>query len=196
MGKCSKCHLNPATTKKKNGVPTRTNSWCRLCMNKAAVEHRLRIKYLVFSHYSKGKPKCSCCGEAHFEFLTIDHVNGGGHAHRKSIKAGHQIYAWLRRNNFPKEFRVLCANCNMSHGLFGYCPHTTATKQPLNLLAWRTRKVLKGEGQASSKLTASAVKSIRLQLANGCSKTSIAHKYGVSRTLIRYVASGRNWSHV
>jgi hypothetical protein len=55
------------------------------------------------------------------EFLTMDHINGGGNQHRKKIKES--IYRWLYHNNFPSGFRVLCANCNMSYGLFGYCPH-------------------------------------------------------------------------
>ena len=67
--------------------------------------------------------KCECCGENKKEFLCIDHINGGGFRHRKSIK-GRSIYAWLRENNYPKEgFRILCHNCNSAKGYYGYCPH-------------------------------------------------------------------------
>jgi hypothetical protein len=31
----------------------------------------------------------------------------------------------LIKNNFPDGFQVLCHNCNMSIGLYGYCPHQT-----------------------------------------------------------------------
>jgi len=35
------------------------------------------LKFEVFSHYSKGEPKCACCGEdASLDFLTIDHMKG------------------------------------------------------------------------------------------------------------------------
>ncbi len=67
--------------------------------------------------------KCVCCGETTQEFLQIDHVNGSGLAHRKSIPGGN-IYLWLKKNNYPKDgFRLLCANCNWARGMWGYCPH-------------------------------------------------------------------------
>lgn len=72
--------------------------------------------------------KCACCGEANIEFLQIDHIHGGGNKHRqqldKSGSAGSRIYYWLRKNNWPDGYQVLCANCNWSSAMFGYCPHT------------------------------------------------------------------------
>lgn len=81
-------------------------------------------------HYCGGQePHCQCvgCTETHIEFLTIDHVKGDGAAHRKEtgLRTGSDTYAWLRRNNFPAGFRVLCFNCNASEGFHGYCPHNT-----------------------------------------------------------------------
>lgn len=68
--------------------------------------------------------KCACCGEKRPEFLTIDHVNGDGAAHRKKLgHAGHVICLFARRNGYPKTLRVLCMNCNFSYGVRGYCPH-------------------------------------------------------------------------
>jgi hypothetical protein len=94
--------------------------------NKEQVSRSNKIRYekyknLVFDHYGH---KCSCpeCGEAHFEFLTIDHIDGGGRKHRKDLKIGN-LYRWLVKNNFPLGFRTLCMNCNFSIGLYGYCPH-------------------------------------------------------------------------
>ena len=73
----------------------------------------------VLAHYGN---KCECCGEDKKEFLSIDHINGGGNKHRKDI--GHlNIYVWLKRNNYPKGFRILCHNCNMAKAFYGYCPH-------------------------------------------------------------------------
>lgn len=65
---------------------------------------------------------CECCGESEPNFLAIDHIDGGGHQHRKSIKQS--ISAWLKKNGYPAGFRVLCHNCNMALGLYGECPHT------------------------------------------------------------------------
>jgi len=67
--------------------------------------------------------KCACCGELRVEFLTIDHINGQGHQHRLRVGIGNHFYEWLKRNNFPSGYRVLCYNCNCSLGHYGYCPH-------------------------------------------------------------------------
>ena len=87
-------------------------------------ELRKQNKLIVLDHYGH---KCFCCGENHFELLTIDHINGGGNKHRKELHSGkndsYNLYKWLIKNNFPKEFRILCFNCNISRGLYGYCPH-------------------------------------------------------------------------
>ncbi len=76
-------------------------------------------KTLVYDHYGK---KCACCGESHVEFLTIDHIHGGGLAHRREIGPS-MIYQWLIKNNFPDGFRVLCMNCNFALGRYSHCPH-------------------------------------------------------------------------
>lgn len=73
------------------------------------------------AHYSKGKNRCECCKESHLEFLAIDHKNGGGNKHRKTIKE--YLPLILKRQKFPKGYRVLCHNCNGSLGYYGYCPH-------------------------------------------------------------------------
>jgi hypothetical protein len=100
---------------------------------KTAKERRQRLKLAAFNAY--GGPKCACCGDVHLEFLTIDHVNGDGAAHRKKLSedrgwkylrgsmAGAQMYLWLKNNNYPPGFQVLCMNCNFAIGHFGSCPH-------------------------------------------------------------------------
>lgn len=94
---------------------------CKSCKLKACRTTRIQ----ALAYYSEGnKPKCTCCGEEHLEFLAIDHINGGGCKHRKELKSlGLKLYRWLRENNFPEGYRCLCHNCNQSHGLYGYCPH-------------------------------------------------------------------------
>jgi len=83
---------------------------------------RQKIKLEVMSHYSDGKVICACCSENIIEFLAIDHINGNGGKHRKSLH-GTNFYFWLKRNNFPLGFQVLCHNCNQAKGYFGECPH-------------------------------------------------------------------------
>lgn len=85
--------------------------------------YRLRVKRRVFAHYSKeDPPRCECCGELHEEFLSIDHINGGGTRHRGQIGRSY-LYFWLIKQNFPEGFRVLCHNCNQASGSLGKCPH-------------------------------------------------------------------------
>ena len=80
------------------------------------------IRKKVLSFYGKGDPQCECCGEKILEFLSIDHIGGGGTKHRQKIGFG-RIYYWIIQNNFPNGFRVLCHNCNQAIGLYGKCPH-------------------------------------------------------------------------
>ena len=78
-------------------------------------DNRVKLKYTVLEHYSKGKPKCVICGEQDIIVLCIDHVNGHGQEHRRQIGrvGGSAFYTWLIINGFPKGFQVLCFNCNM-----------------------------------------------------------------------------------
>ena len=55
--------------------------------------------------------KCELCGETTPEFLTIDHVHGGGSKHHKQLSIN--IYSWLKKQGWPKlDCRLLCMNCN------------------------------------------------------------------------------------
>ena len=87
-----------------------------------AANRRRGLKIKVINHYSNGSMECSCCGENIIEFLTIDHINGGGRKHLKQLGPGN-FYTWLIKNNYPEGFRVLCLNCNFANGQLGYCPH-------------------------------------------------------------------------
>lgn len=66
--------------------------------------------------------KCQCCGETTYEFLAIDHVDGGGRKEREMLSTA-QIVRKVHNLNFPKEYRILCHNCNSAIGWFGKCPH-------------------------------------------------------------------------
>lgn len=85
------------------------------------------IRQQVLDHYGN---KCTCCGETIPEFLSIDHINGGGNGHRKSLEAngmkkhhGTGFYKWLIDNEYPEGFQLLCHNCNFAKGHYGKCPH-------------------------------------------------------------------------
>lgn len=91
----------------------------------------IELKISTFEAY--GGALCACCGEDHIEFLSIDHINGNGIQHRKEIggSGGAHIYRWLKKNDYPLGYQVLCFNCNIAKGLFGICPHQKEERQLL-----------------------------------------------------------------
>lgn len=78
----------------------------------------------VLEHYGK---QCACCGEKEYKFLTIDHINNDGAKHRKPSGGrmkSDKLYRWLVLNNYPKDFQILCWNCNCGkYRNKGICPH-------------------------------------------------------------------------
>jgi hypothetical protein len=67
---------------------------------------------------------CACCGETTSEFLTLDHIEGGGKAHQREVGGPDAIVRQLQKQGWPKDkFRLLCYNCNCAIGAFGKCPH-------------------------------------------------------------------------
>lgn len=95
---------------------------------------RTRERNEALLHYSNGNPKCSCCGERITEFLTIDHINDKGKQHRKSIGSySKNFYRWLKLNNYPDGYQVLCYNCNIAKSLYGECPHRKEINRPIHV---------------------------------------------------------------
>ena len=99
--------------------------WHNLGLNEKAIcyikqrHKRYQLKIEVYSHYSGGKPKCNYCGFEDIRGLCIDHINDNGAVHRKEVchngngaRSAPNITDWLRKNNYPEGFQVLCSNCN------------------------------------------------------------------------------------
>lgn len=80
-----------------------------------------KVRDAVFGHYGE---VCACCGASR-EFLTLDHIDGNGHEHRKAIgsSGGVAFYRWIIRNGFPPGYQSLCWNCNCAKAMYGICPH-------------------------------------------------------------------------
>lgn len=136
-GLCGECGKNPYRQGKKS---------CESCSKKRRdryeaygdketrrkqaeiIRHERRKR--ILEHYGG---KCSCCGEAEFIFLSIDHINGGGNEHRRQIgnnpdsrcgSSSTQFAIWIETNNYPDTLQILCHNCNMGKHLNGgVCPH-------------------------------------------------------------------------
>lgn len=86
---------------------------------RVARNYRQRLKLEILTHYSEKEPQCISCGFKDMRALCLDHTNDDGAAHRKKVFGGARkgsstaMYEWLKHNGFPKEFQVLCANCNL-----------------------------------------------------------------------------------
>jgi hypothetical protein len=89
---------------------TKNKSGCDACLKtrrESVKRKNIKDRADAISYYGG---KCAICGEDLFIFLTIDHINNNGAEHRK--KVGHKLATWLRQNNYPEGFQVLCMNCN------------------------------------------------------------------------------------
>lgn len=124
------CH-NCNTTKSLYGGCPHDPTFCRpdpvSPKAKARRERAVRLRAEALAAYGN---KCACCGEDRLPFLAIDHLNGGGAAHKRSLGIGCAVdfYRWLRVNEFPSGFQVLCHNCNMAKGFYGKCPHIISSR--------------------------------------------------------------------
>src|ERR1700690_352388 len=120
-GSCEKCNRVRHTSPKaaENTRRYRIRHADRLAQQSKERAHKLKRDVLA----AYGGEHCVCvdCTVTEFEFLSIDHIDGGGHQHRKLIRDN--IYRWLKKKGYPSGFRVLCMNCNFSRGRYGYCPH-------------------------------------------------------------------------
>lgn len=86
-------------------------------------EARKVVRLEALRAYGGEDPKCVCCDERTFQFLALDHIDGGGRKHRQETGGG-GFYSWLRRHKYPAGFRILCHNCNFGRQINGgTCPH-------------------------------------------------------------------------
>jgi hypothetical protein len=128
----------------------RKNQYCKVCAKERSQKiylenaegHKERskryirkVKLEALDQYGK---VCQCCGESRIEFLVLDHINGDGAEHRRSLNSnksctGYAFYLWLRKNGWPRDIglQVLCANCNTAKGSCGQCPHVKESEANL-----------------------------------------------------------------
>lgn len=137
---CSRTCIQTARTRRAKGIPIATPAHreCPVCGTTISRDRplrddnfcskecwhlgrRLALRDEVFAAYGGA---CECCGQSDPEVLCIDHVYGGGKAHRASLPGG-LIQRWLKSEGFPRDgFRLLCQNCNAGRSRTrGACPH-------------------------------------------------------------------------
>ena len=68
--------------------------------------------------------RCACCGESQPGFLTIEHTNRDGGAHRKAKGGNYGVWADLKKRDWPKDgYELRCMNCNWATRFGRPCPH-------------------------------------------------------------------------
>lgn len=123
---CSKCHI---PLDNNNWLPSRQkrNQFiCKICIrqdnnrrylikkNSYLLQYknkRRQIKHDVLKYYGGF---CALCQEDDFNKLSLDHMDGYGRQHRKSvlkIDSGTNFYRWVLKYK-PNNLRLLCYNCN------------------------------------------------------------------------------------
>jgi hypothetical protein len=78
-------------------------------------------------HSNSDIPCCRCCGEnTDVRFLAIDHIQGRKNLSKKEAGlGGDKLILFLKKNNYPEGYQVLCHNCNSAkgHSKDNTCPH-------------------------------------------------------------------------
>jgi uncharacterized OB-fold protein len=152
LTRCDSCRTKRVSYKKEKRIRYIAEGKCNNCGSPASVackelceacnqikldgarEIARKNKVIVMAHY--GQSACNCCGEKTLEFLTIDHIDGGGSHHRRALfnsrdKCGEKFYRWLIKNNLPPGYQVLCFSCNYGKYVNGICPHRAPVKVPI-----------------------------------------------------------------
>jgi hypothetical protein len=119
---------------KNNGYPEGFQILCANCnyekemlrrQDKVSHGHQLRAQVLrEFGAY------CRCCNEKSLNKLVIDHVNGGGNQHRKTVS---NIYLFMKKNGIDRiSYQILCQNCNLAKYTQKVCPHHSGSSSDSN----------------------------------------------------------------
>ena len=115
--------------KNKDKIVAKVNEWVKNNperRRKNALAYYYRLQHDAIMQY--GGYKCVWCGIDEPLALCLDHVENDGNKHRKELGflGGHRLYKWLRDQNYPPGFQVLCMNCN-------HAKHRNGGKLPQSL---------------------------------------------------------------
>lgn len=181
--RCRICELDLLTSE--FNIAKRNKSgfaWaCKKCANELSISRTAAVRYDVLVHYSQNPPRCAICGETNVVCLAIDHVNGGGGKHFREI--GGSLAQWLKRNEYPEGYRILCHNCNAVLGFYGCSPEEGQARFMERVYAFRSRPC---KGTCDFRhLTKEQVKTIRERFKSGERSTDLARKYGVTGKTVR-----------
>lgn len=111
---CTHCKKEKSTSEfyKDRTRKDNLSCWCGYCIVSTNNKQLAKLKVEVLTYYGNSSLACIRCGFGDIRALTIDHINGSGHKHRKTLKlSGNMFYRWLKRNKYPIGYQTLCMNC-------------------------------------------------------------------------------------
>lgn len=91
--------------------------------NAARKKYTAKLRYEMLEHYGS---LCVCCGEEEPTFLCIDHIDGQIPEMKrfgKKLTAGPLLLIWMKKQNWPSGYQILCYNCNNAIRWGDPCPH-------------------------------------------------------------------------
>jgi hypothetical protein len=99
---------------------------CAHKCNRSVYDRMIRDKILILTNYSPNKILgCSWpdCKVKDMDMLVLDHMNGDGAEHRRSLKGSAKVVR-IRRDlilrNFPPGYQTLCSNHNLKKEMVLY----------------------------------------------------------------------------
>lgn len=145
MKKCRRClqELNEI-----NSSPSFLKRKFKICRECNRLDNKNRVILRRKGVIEKLGNKCQCCGIDNFDFLSIDHIDGGGIKDRNSFKGWSRYIRYLfflSEEELNLKYRCLCFNCNCGFGFWDRCPHVfkPVTEEQLKLLPISNRGVKK-----------------------------------------------------
>lgn len=125
---CAECINKRLLASLRNGGIERTKEWRKAHPDRTReyeLKHDDKVRDIIFARYGTS---CACCGESERVFLTLDHINGDGAAHRRELAGSSRVggvnfYQKLIKAGLPDGIRTLCWNCNAARHRLGVCPH-------------------------------------------------------------------------
>lgn len=121
------------------GTRAKEKSVCKKC-SESSRSRQQQWKQQVIDGYGG---RCACCKEAKREFLSVDHVKGDGAKLRRESGAKEtstSLYRKIVKLGFPKDYQILCYNCNLALAFYGYCPHRPRIKRLVIRMPIKKRK--------------------------------------------------------
>ena len=123
------------------GDPTKIIAGRQMCASCGSMRSYAKLVLEFLKAFSF---KCSCCGEGHPHFLTLEHIKSVGYKKNKvKTHRAAQLRQAKRENWDRTKYECLCINCNFAKGVYGQCPHRSGVTKEQAIEVLETRASFK-----------------------------------------------------